>query len=70
MGVDEAWGDQCVLVVLDRDIGVQGRQQFGGVAYGADAAIVDHQQAVLEVFMEASRPTSAGSAMLCRMAAR
>ncbi len=51
MGVDEPRGDQRVLVVLDRDIGIQGRQQFGGVANGTDTAIVDHQQAVLEVFM-------------------
>ena len=51
VGIDEAWGNQCVLVVFNQDAGIQGRQQLAGVANGADAAIVDHQQAVLEVLM-------------------
>lgn len=51
VGVDKTRGDQRVLVVLHRDACVQGRQQFAGVANGADAAIVDHQQAVFEILM-------------------
>jgi hypothetical protein len=51
VGVDEAGGDQRILIMGDLDIGRQGRQQFAGVAEGADLAVIDHQQAVFEILV-------------------
>ncbi len=60
VGVDEARGDQRVLIVRDFDVRRQGRQQFAGVAEGADLAAIDHQQAVLEIFVGGFDPDFGG----------
>ncbi|MNI33083.1 hypothetical protein D3C73_870110 [compost metagenome] len=51
VGVDEAGGDQRILIVGDLDIRRQGRQQFAGVAQGADLAVIHNQQAVFEILV-------------------
>ncbi len=51
MGVDETRSDQRVRVFDNLGAGRQGRQQFGGMADACDLAVLDDQQAVLEVFM-------------------
>ncbi len=51
MGVDETRSDQRVRVFDNLGAGRQGWQQFGGVADARDLAVLDDQQAVLEVFM-------------------
>ncbi len=50
VGVDEAGGDQRIAVVLYLDTG-QFRQQLGGSANLGDLAILDQQDAVLEVLI-------------------
>ena len=42
----------------DVDIGGQARQQVAGVAKGADLAVIDHQQAVLEIFVGGIDPNN------------
>ncbi|MNG19847.1 hypothetical protein D3C84_1040530 [compost metagenome] len=51
MGVDEARGDQCILIVGDLDVGGQAGEQFGGVADGTDLAVFGHQQTIFEVLV-------------------
>ncbi|MNV71273.1 hypothetical protein D3C71_1642820 [compost metagenome] len=51
MGVDETGGDQRVLIMGDFNVSRQGRQQFAGVAKGADFAVIDHQQTVFEILV-------------------
>ncbi|MOA05172.1 hypothetical protein D3C78_1247610 [compost metagenome] len=50
MGVDEAGDDQCVGI-LDHFHAAHAGQQVGGMADLGDLAILDDQQAVLEVFI-------------------
>ncbi|VVO89709.1 hypothetical protein PS732_05318 [Pseudomonas fluorescens] len=51
VGVDKARSDQGILIMVDFDVCRQRRQQVAGVADGADLAAIDHQQAVLEIFV-------------------
>ena len=51
MGVDKARRDQRVGVFGDGGVGGQRRQQFTGVADSADLTVLNHQQAVFEVFV-------------------
>ena len=60
MRVDQAWGDQRVLIMGDFDLGGQARQQVMGVAQGADPAVVDDQQAVFEILVGRLDPHFSG----------
>lgn len=51
VGVDEAGDDQRIAVLGHPDPGRQARQQLGGGADPDDPAVLDQQQAVLEILV-------------------
>ncbi|MNC37989.1 hypothetical protein D3C75_865760 [compost metagenome] len=60
MGVDEAGGDQRIGPVAHLDRRRQARQQFGRRTQGANATLLDQQQAVLEMAVGGGDPDAGG----------